>query len=110
MKYPQYKAIEGRAKVTIQAFFEIPKSTTKKQKESYLKLVEENSIYDYNVKRGLDDDYITLITCTRIFGNTNQSIYISAKRVNKINNFNYSVKKNSNYKKIENRLEGEKNE
>lgn len=36
MKYPQYKAIEGRAKVTIQAFFEIPKSTTKKQKEGML--------------------------------------------------------------------------
>ena len=36
MKYPQYKAIEGRAKVRIQAFFEIPKSTTKKQKEGML--------------------------------------------------------------------------
>ena len=36
MKYPQYKVIEGRAKVRIQAFFEIPKSTTKKQKEGML--------------------------------------------------------------------------
>jgi Holliday junction resolvase RusA-like endonuclease len=36
MKYPQYKTIEGRAKVKIQAYFEIPKSTTKKQKEGML--------------------------------------------------------------------------
>ena len=32
MKYPRYKTIEGRAKVSIKAFFEIPKSTTKVQK------------------------------------------------------------------------------
>lgn len=83
---------------------------TKKQKENYLKIVEENSIYDYNVKRGLDDDYITLITCTRFFGNTNHSIYVSAKRVNKTLYSNYSVKKNDNYKKIDNKLKGDEND
>lgn len=36
LKYPRYKAIEGRAKVTIIAYFEIPKSTSKVMKEQML--------------------------------------------------------------------------
>lgn len=31
-KYPQYKPIEGRVTMTIIAYFEIPKSTSKKKK------------------------------------------------------------------------------
>lgn len=36
LKYPRYKSIEGRAKVSITAFFEVPKSTSKVQKEQML--------------------------------------------------------------------------
>lgn len=36
IKYPRYKTIEGRAKVTIIAYFEVPKSTSKAQKEKML--------------------------------------------------------------------------
>lgn len=36
LKYPRYKSIEGRAKVNITAFFEVPKSTSKVQKEQML--------------------------------------------------------------------------
>ena len=36
LKYPRYKAIEGRAKVTINAYFEVPKSTSKSMKEEML--------------------------------------------------------------------------
>lgn len=36
LKYPRYKAMEGRAKVTIVAHFEVPKSSNKAQKEQML--------------------------------------------------------------------------
>lgn len=36
LKYPKYRPMEGRAKVTIKAYFEIPKSTTKAQREQML--------------------------------------------------------------------------
>ena len=36
LKYPRYKTMEGRAKVTITAYFEVPKSTSKSQKEQML--------------------------------------------------------------------------
>ncbi len=36
LKYPRYKAMEGRAKVTIVAHFEVPKSTGKLQREQML--------------------------------------------------------------------------
>ena len=39
MKYPNYKTIQGRALVKIQAYFEIPKSTNKMQRNSMLENV-----------------------------------------------------------------------
>lgn len=36
LKYPRYATIEGRAKVTIMAYFEIPKSTSKIARQSML--------------------------------------------------------------------------
>lgn len=36
MKYPRYKTIEGRAKVSIKAYFGIPKTTSKAQKGQML--------------------------------------------------------------------------
>ncbi|MBE5806422.1 MAG: RusA family crossover junction endodeoxyribonuclease [Clostridiales bacterium] len=36
LKYPRYKTFEGRAKVTIKAYFEVPKSMKKETKEQML--------------------------------------------------------------------------
>lgn len=36
IKYPRYKTLEGRAKVTITAYFEVPKSASKVAKEQML--------------------------------------------------------------------------
>lgn len=36
LKYPRFKEIVGRAKVTITAYFEVPKSTKKSDKENML--------------------------------------------------------------------------
>lgn len=36
IKYPRYKVIEGRAKVSIIAYFEVPKSASKSMKEQML--------------------------------------------------------------------------
>lgn len=36
LKYPRYKMMEGRAKVNIKAYFEVPKSASKAMKEQML--------------------------------------------------------------------------
>lgn len=36
LKYPRYQTIEGRAKVTIVAYFEVPKAVNKAQREQML--------------------------------------------------------------------------
>ena len=36
LKYPRYKSLEGRAKVSITAYFEVPKSASKVMKEQML--------------------------------------------------------------------------
>ena len=80
IKYPRYKAIEGRAKVSITACFEVPKSASKVMKEQML----ENKIsptkkpdIDNVVKIVLDsmnkfafrdDTQITKIEVEKVYG------------------------------------------
>ena len=87
LKYPQYKTVEGRAKVSIKAYFEVPKSTNKNLKEQML----ENTIsptkkpdIDNIVKIVLDsmnkfafrdDTQITKIDVEKVYGNE-EKLYI----------------------------------
>ena len=77
---------------------------TKEQKQNYLDIIDKYSIYDYNVSKTVDDNYITLITCTRFYGSKNDSIYVSAKLVDNGKYPNYGIRKNKNYKKVEDTL------
>lgn len=87
LKYPRYKTIEGRAKVSITAFFEIPKSTSKAMKEQMM----ENTIsptkkpdIDNVVKIVLDsmnkfafkdDTQITKIEVEKLYG-VEEKLYV----------------------------------
>lgn len=68
--------------------------------DKYLKMVLENSIYDYDVDVNNSDELITLVTCTRFFGsNTKQQIFIDARKVRKDENITkYKVKKGNLFK------------
>ena len=78
-----------------------------KEINEYLKLVNDNSIYDYSLKVNNTDKFITIATCTRMFGNTNDDFYVAGRLIEeKSKVFNYSVKKNEKYKRIQDLLKG----
>lgn len=68
--------------------------------DKYLKMVLENSIYDYSVDVNSSDELITLVTCTRFFGsNTKQQIFIDARKVREDEEITkYKVKKRDLFK------------
>lgn len=82
---------------------------SKNEKNKYLKLLQKNSIYDYNIDVNNKDKLISISTCTRFLGIENKkSILVSGRLVRsgeKLNN--YLVEKNKNYKKIDEVLKGD---
>lgn len=85
---------------------------SKQEKKDYIKLLRDNSIYDYDVDVLEEDDLISVVTCTRFLGtDAYRDILVSGRLVRddeKIYN-NYSVDKNNNYKKIDKVLKGDDN-
>lgn len=75
---------------------------TKEEVKKYIKMVKNNSIYDYSVDVNSDDEIITLKTCTRYFGvNEKQQFVVDARKVrNDEEIVKYQVKKNKNYKEL----------
>ena len=69
----------------------------------------KDSFYKYDVSVSKDDKVITLLTCTRMFGEYSDYMFkIDARLVHK-NEFRnkYKITKKSNYKKISKILEGD---
>ena len=71
--------------------------------KEYIDQSLKDSFYDFDISVDENDNIITLITCTRFYGRVNHySFKIDARMVrDKEKIKNYSVKENSNYKKIE---------
>lgn len=84
---------------------------TKEQREEYLKLVKEKSIYDYDVKVNDDDKIASIITCTRFFGNKNYDFLITGRLVREDEKLeNYNVKRNKNYSNVAYAMKGKLNQ
>lgn len=87
---------------------------TKDEKKSYIKANKEQSFYDYKVDVDENDNLITLITCTRFFGNTKDYQFKVEGRLlrEKEKAVSSTVRQNKkNYDEIEKKLkEGDENE
>ena len=83
----------------------------KKDAVNYLNTINEDNIYKYKVKVSSDDNFITLITCTRFYGSfTQASLAVDARMVRKGERItNYPVEKTDNYKKILKYMKGDEN-
>lgn len=84
---------------------------SKEQVKSYINLMKQNSIYDYDVDTKTNDNYISLITCTRFFGTDGvkkDQFLIVGRRVRENEKIkDYQVKKNDKYKSVESVLKGD---
>lgn len=74
----------------------------------YASQQKQQSYFNFKVDVKDDDKLITLITCTRFFGNADYSFVVDARKVRNGESVrNYSVYKNTNYNKIEKKLKGD---
>lgn len=76
--------------------------------EDYIEYTKEKSYFDFKVDVNDSDKLITLVTCTRFFGNADYSFVVDARLVRKNELVkNYKVIEKSNYKEIKKILEGD---
>lgn len=79
-----------------------------KETKKYIKNAKNQSIYNFDVDVNEKDTLLTLVTCTRFFGDENYSFVIDARKVRNNERIkNYKVSKSKKYKKIYNRLKGD---
>lgn len=78
------------------------------EKDKFFSIMKDISIYDYDVDYNKNDEFLNLMTCTRMLGKKNETDFIvSARKVRvgeKIDD--YSVVKNDEYKRIDDALKG----
>ena len=77
-------------------------------KEKYLKEIKRDSIYDYNVDVTSEDEILSVATCTRFFGGTqNYNFIVTGRRVRDNEKVeDYYVSRNRNYEKVSTTMKG----
>ena len=81
---------------------------TKDEMQHVLDVVEEYNIYDYDVDVNKNDSILTVSTCSRFFGDSPYEFKVIGRLLRDGEDMGlYSVKKNKNYEKISERLEGD---
>ncbi len=79
---------------------------SKKKMQKYIDNALENSIYDFDIDVNSNDKIISLVTCTRMFGNS-ISFKVDARLVRNLESVkNYDVKKTKEYSKVEEQMKG----
>ncbi len=94
-------------------YFPFDLEYTEKEMEEQIEYLTKNSLYHYDVDVEKTDKLISLVTCTRFFGSTDErNFYVTGRllRKNEIRD-DYSVTKNKVYEVVENKMKGDdKNE
>lgn len=81
---------------------------SQKVKEKYYNDITKNSIYNYDVDVSVDDDILSVVTCSRFFGNgESYDFVVTGRKVREGEKAdNYNVYRNKNYLKIDEILNG----
>lgn len=78
------------------------------EREKYIEEAKNNSYFDFDIDVDGSDKIITLVTCTRFFGNTHTNMIVEARLVRDDERIkNYSVKEKDSYKEIKKTMEGD---
>lgn len=82
---------------------------SKNMKQKYIKETKSNSYFDLDVSVNTNDKLLTLVTCTRFFGdNTDYSFVVDARMVRKNELIsNYGLKEKKSYDKIKDIMKGD---
>ena len=80
----------------------------KKTVNNYIKDAKDNSYFDFDVDVNKNDKLLTLVTCTRFYGDSDYSFVVDARQVRNLEMINnYKVSEKQNYKSIKKILKGD---
>ena len=84
-----------------------PNEYSDEEVEAFIQRSLDKSLYKYDVEVNKDEKVISLITCTRMYGNDKKQFLVVGKMIdNDSKTTNYKVEENSNYKEVKNLMKG----
>ena len=84
-----------------------PDEYSDEEVEAFIQRSLDKSLYKYDVEVNKDEKVISLITCTRMYGNEKKQFLVVGKMIDSDSKTtNYKVKENSNYKEVKNLMKG----
>lgn len=84
-----------------------PDEYSDEEVEAFIQRSLDKSLYKYDVEVNKDEKVISLITCTRMYGNDKKQFLVVGKMIDSDSKTtNYKVKENSNYKEVKNLMKG----
>ena len=84
-----------------------PDEYSDEEVEAFIQRSLDKSLYKYDVEVNKDETVISLITCTRMYGNDKKQFLVVGKMIDSDSKTtNYKVKENSNYKEVKNLMKG----
>ena len=84
-----------------------PNEYSDEEVEAFIQRSLDKSLYKYDVEVNKDEKVISLITCTRMYGNDKKQFLVVGKMIDSDSKTtNYKVEENSNYKEVKNLMKG----
>ena len=84
-----------------------PNEYSDEEVEAFIQRSLDKSLYKYDVEVNKDEKVISLITCTRMYGNDKKQFLVVGKMIDSNSKTtNYKVEENSNYKEVKNLMKG----
>lgn len=84
-----------------------PNEYSDEEVEAFIQRSLDKSLYKYDVEVKKDEKVISLITCTRMYGNDKKQFLVVGKMIDSDSKTtNYKVEENSNYKEVKNLMKG----
>ena len=84
-----------------------PDEYSDEEVEEFIQRSLDKSLYKYDVEVNKNEKVISLITCTRMYGNDKKQFLVVGKMIDSNSKTtNYKVEENSNYKEVKNLMKG----
>lgn len=84
-----------------------PNEYSDEEVEAFIQRSLDKSLYKYDVEVKKDEKVISLITCTRMYGNDKKQFLVVGKMIDSDSKTtNYKVEENSNYKEVKKLMKG----
>ena len=84
-----------------------PNEYSDEEVEAFIQRSLDKSLYKYDVEVNKDEKVISLITCTRMYGDDKKQFLVVGKMIDSNSKTtNYKVEENSNYKEVKNLMKG----